>query len=165
MVAMVSIVKTTREWFLVILCLVLLATQFFPQTIELVYPIIDWKGGNRLNMQVSKDMREGKFYRCGEMVLARFILQKQREAVGEIQWKLHSKTPGGNTYYYPPKAISAPIGITDHWARVEPLPDVCMPGQYYFEGTMSYPVVFGRVIYTIMTEDFVVKEAKDEQPR
>jgi hypothetical protein len=160
MMAMITVVKSAREWALVIACLILLGTQFLPQFIELVYPIIDWKGGNRLDMQVSKDMREGKFYRCGEMVLARFILQKQRKAVGEIQWKLISSSPAGNSYYYPPRVISSPIGITDHWARVEELPSVCMPGQYHFEGTMSYPVMFGKVIYTIRTECFIVKEGK-----
>ena len=151
------IFKTTREWWLVGICLILLMTQFFPQAIEIVYPIIDWRGGNRLNMQVSKDMAEGKFYKCGEMVLARVTMQKQREAVGTVQWKLVGNDPGGNAYTYPPKTISAHIGIIDNWTRVEKLPDVCSPGQYHFEGTMVYPVTFGTVIYTIRTTCFTVR--------
>jgi hypothetical protein len=151
------IFKTTKEWFLVFACAVLLLTQFFPQAIELVYPIIDWKGGNRLNMQVSKDMREGKYYKCGEMVLARVMMQKQREAIGEVHWKLVSSEPGGNAYSYLPRTVSAPIGIIDHWARVEKLPDICVPGQYHFEGTIAYPVLFGKVIYTVRTVCFIVK--------
>ena len=156
--------QTTKEWALAIVCLLLIATQFFTQTIELVYPIINWQGGNRLNMEVSKDMQEGKYYQCGEMVLARFILHKQREYVGEIQWKLVSNMPGGNAYVYQTRIVSSHIGITDHWAKVETLPDICMPGKYHFEGTVSYPVMFGKVIYTIRTVPFLVKERKEPKP-
>ena len=158
------IFNTTKEWGLAIACLFLLMTQLFPQAVELVYPIIDWQGGNRLEMEVSKDMREGKSYQCGEMVLARFMLQKQRNAVGEIQWKLCSNTPGGNAYVYQTRIVSSHIGITDHWAKVETLPDICMPGKYHFEGTVSYPVMFGKVIYTIRTVPFLVKERKEPKP-
>jgi hypothetical protein len=152
------IFRTTKEWWLVSLCLLLLLAQFLPQTIETIYPIIDWKGGNRLSMQVSNDMREGKYYHCGEMVLARFRLQKQREAVGEIQWKLLRSPSDSYAYSYPGRRVSSPIGITDHWAGVERLPEVCSPGQYYFEGTITYPGILGQVIYTIRTECFLVKD-------
>jgi hypothetical protein len=154
------IFKTTREWWLVGLCLILLLTQFFPQAVEMVYPIIDWKGGNRLNMQVSKDLLEGKSYHCGEIVLARVMMQKNKEATGTVQWKLISNEPGGTAFTYPPKAISSPVGIIDHWTRVEKLPDICTPGQYHFEGTMIYPQIFGSVIYTIQTTCFVVRAGK-----
>ena len=154
------IFKTGREWTLAILCLIMLSTQFFPQAIELFYPILDWKGGNRLNMQVDRDMSMGSFYHCGEVVFCRFIVQKQRNAVGTLQWKLVSAQPGGFTYNYQPRQISAPIGITDHQVMVEALPDMCLPGQYHFTGTMVYPQLFGNVIYTIQTTCFVVKGKK-----
>jgi hypothetical protein len=151
------IFKTTKEWWLVGFCLILLLTQFFPQATELFYPIIDWKGGNRLNMQVDKEMSLGQAYHCGEMVRARFILQKQRAKVGEIQWKLVGSTPGGVVQQYPARRVSSPIGIVDHWAPVEPLPSICEPGQYHFEGTITYPLVTDKVVYTIRTVCFIVR--------
>ena len=154
-VIMSLIFKTTKEWWLVGLCLILLSAQFFPQAIELVYPIIDWKGGNRLNMQTDR-----KDYNCGEQVLARFMLQKQREAVGTIQWKLVASRPGGNAYVFPARTVSSPVGITDHYAPVERLPEVCQPGEYHFEGTIVYPLGLDKVIYTLRTTCFDVKEKR-----
>lgn len=151
------IFKTTREWWLVGVCMILLLMQFFPQVVEFVYPIIDWKGGNRLSMQVDKEMGLGQAYHCGEVVRARFILQKQRMKVGEIQWKLIASTPEGQSQTYPARKASSPIGIIDHWAAVEKIPSTCEQGQYHFEGTITYPLVFDKVIYTIRTVCFIVR--------
>lgn len=151
---MSAIFKTTREWWLVGLCLLLLLSYFFPQGIELVSPIIDWHGGNRLSMET--DMKE---YNCGEQVSARFKLQKNRNAVGTIKWELVSDDPGKDqVLLYPARVASAPEGIINHFAQVEKLPDVCAPGKYHFSGTLSYPVYFGTVIYSIRTACFEVKE-------
>jgi hypothetical protein len=154
---MTALFKTTREWWLVGLCMILLLTQTYPQVIEYVYPILDWKGGNRLNMQVDKDRTMKEFYQCGEVVTARFKLQKQREAVGQIKWELVKNAPEGQVYPYTARVAAAPVGITDHWAPVERLPQLCAPGQYHFAGTISYPVWFGTVIYSIKTNDFEVR--------
>jgi hypothetical protein len=151
------IFKTTKEWWLVGLCLLLLLSQFFPQATEFVYPIIDWKGGNRLNMQVDKEMSLGQAYHCGEEVRARFMLQKQRAKIGEIQWKLISSAPGGRVQSYPARRVSSPVGISDHWAPVESLPKTCDPGQYHFEGTITYPLLLDKVVYTIRTVCFIVR--------
>jgi hypothetical protein len=151
------IFRTTKEWWLVGLCVILLLAQFFPQATEFVYPIIDWKGGNRLNMQVDKEMSLGQAYHCGEEVRARFILQKQRAKIGEIQWKLISSAPKGRVQSYPARRVSSPVGISDHWAPVESLPKTCDPGQYHFEGTITYPLLLDKVVYTIRTVCFIVR--------
>jgi hypothetical protein len=151
------ILKTTKEWMLTFLCLLLLATQFMPQMAEFIYPIIDWKGGNRLSMEVDK-----KTYHCGEVVNARFAMQKQREAVGKIKWELVSSTNERQVVLYSARTVASPSSIIDRWAAVERLPEFCAPGQYHFRGTISYPVWLGTVIYTIRTTCFDVVQGGDK---
>jgi hypothetical protein len=150
--ALTAFLKTTREWWLTAACLLLILTQFWPQATEYAYPIIDWRGGNRLSMATNKEE-----YSCGEMVNARFTLQKQQNAVGQIKWELVRDEPEGRVYLYTHRVAAAPVGIIDHWAGVEKLPDICEPGKYYFAGTLSYPVLFGTVSYTLRTTKFTVK--------
>lgn len=155
--------KIVKAWWLIVLCFVIVMAYFMPMGIETVYPIIDWKGGNRLNMEVNKDTDKGEFYHCGETVVARFKLQKQREAVGQIKWELIRNSTVDNPeqiYLYPPRIAASPVGIVDHWAKVEILPSFCLTGSYHFRGTMAYPSWLGGnlgPIYTIRTKDFEVK--------
>jgi hypothetical protein len=155
MVAMTHIVRTTREWWLISVITVLFAITLFPITGIELYPVIDTVGSNMQNMEI-KD----KVYRCGEVVIARFVFQKQRAISGLIQWKLVSNKPGGMVTVYPPRTASSPPGITDHYAPVEPLPSVCESGKYHFEGTLNYPLLIGRVSYPLKTTCFEVRAKK-----
>lgn len=140
-----------KDWLIVILCALLIMTNFLPQAIEWVYPIQDLKGANLMNMETEKNL-----YFCGETPRALWISQKQREAVGSMKWSLVDG-PETETYYYPPKTVASPIGIYKHWVAVEPLPTVCKPGKYHFEGTITYPVLFGSVTYQLRTQCFEVR--------
>ena len=148
---MAMILKTAKDWFIVVLCAALIITNFIPQALEVVDPILDWHGGNRLNMETDKAE-----YACGEMVKARFKVQKTREKVGSIKWALIDG-PDSQIHLYTTRVADLPIGIYDHWVAVENLPQSCTPGKYHFEGVITYPVLFGSVSYTVRTTCFAVK--------
>jgi hypothetical protein len=163
MMAMVRIAHTAREWWLTALCAFLILAQI-PQGIELAYPILDFKGGNQFNMEVERDFAKNQHYHCGDVVMGHFKFQKQREASGTIKWELikNSNFTGLERVVkkYPPRPAAGPAEIINHWAPIEPLPEVCEPGKYHFQGTISYPVLFGlmaRATYTLRTVCFEVQ--------
>ena len=146
---MMAFFRTAKEWWLTVACLLLLVTQFFPQAIETVYPVLDFKGGNQYNMETDKTV-----YHCGEIVQGRFKFQKQRTVTGSIKWQLVSHDPARHITLFLPRVAASPILILDHWVSIEKLPGTCEPGQYHFEGTITYP---GGIVYDLRTECFQVK--------
>ena len=154
---MAAMFQTTREWALTACMAVLLLYAILQPVFGIeLYPVLDFKGGNQMNMQVDKDPAKGLSYHCGDIVHARFNFQKQRAIVGLIKWQLVESKPNGRILLYPARHAAAPIGIIDHWAPVETLPGVCEPGQYHFEGTITYPLLFGNVTYNLRTACFEV---------
>ena len=148
---MTAIFRTTKELWLAALCLLLLLSQFYPVTTEWVFPVLDFKGGSQYNMET-----DHAAYHCGEMVQARFKFQKQRAISGHIKWQLVSHDPERHIVLYPSRIAASPILIIDHWANVEKLPNYCDPGRYHFEGTITYPMLFGEVSYDLKTQTFEV---------
>lgn len=148
---MTAFLRTTKEWWLTAVCLLLLMSQVFPTTLEWVYPILDFKGGNQFNMEIRKNV-----YHCGEMVEARFKMQKQRDVTGQIKWQLVSNHDNRNVILYSSRKAASPALIVDHWCQVEELPEICQPGRYYFEGTITYPILMGNIAYGIKTQSFEV---------
>ena len=144
--------KTVKDWIIIILCGVLVLTNFMPQIVEYIYPIIDTKGGNFSNMETDKAV-----YHCGETPRAVFIFQKQRPIAGRIKWLLVDG-PTTESYVYRSREANTPSGIYKEWIAVEPLPDICRPGKYHFEGTLTYPLLFGSVTYPLRTNCFEVQK-------
>ena len=154
---MAAFIKTTREWWLVALCVILFSVQIWPSSIEYVYPIIDPVGSNMTNMNVLYP-KDRKYYRCGEVVEAYFLFQKQRSIAGWIKWKLIPNRPQAEAFNYPARPVSSPAGITNHYAPVERIMSPCAAGEYHFEGTLTYPLFFGSVSYPLRTECFEVRD-------
>ena len=145
------LIKTTREWWLIALCVLLLMANFFPQTIEYVYPLLDQQGSNLMNMDTDQQI-----YRCGQTVSAQMIFQKQRNISGMVRWTLVPNNPNGHIEIYPSRVAASAIGIYNTWVNIEPLPNICQPGRYHFEGTITYPLLLGNVSYNLRTTCFKV---------
>jgi hypothetical protein len=156
---MVAVFKSTvKTWWLVVVSAILLmmtTITFMPQTIEYFYPTLDWVGGNQFRMETLQQV-----YHCGETVYARMNFQKQHNAIGEVKWVLRRVPPIDSfpvMFVYPSRVAAAPIGIYNAAVIVEQLPRVCEAGDYYFEGTITYPLLFGKVVYSIKTTRFTVE--------
>ena len=150
--------KIAKEWGLIAICfLVMIGNLISPEIMGRVYPVLDFQGGNQFNMEVQKPV-----YHCGEMVIAKFRFQKQRDLAGTIKWKLISSDPTKHIDVYLPRIAASPVMIHDHWADVEKLPAICSPGKYHFEGTLSYPLFVGNLSYGLRTECFEVKDREDK---
>lgn len=146
---MSMIFKTAREWWLVTICFLFLMMVIFPISGIELYPVLDLKGSNLANMETDK-----KQYRCGEIVHARLIFQKERAVDGMVKWALVPNKPNSHIDLYAPRpAVLAP-GIYDTWIEVEKLPAHCGPGQYHFEGVVTYKLLLGQVSYPLRTVCF-----------
>jgi hypothetical protein len=143
------------ETWLAIACVILLALTLYPVSgIELA-SVLDWKGGNQYTMEVKEPT-----YHCGDMVQAQMIFQKTRPITGTIRWALIPNSPEHHMDLYPVRTAASPVGIYNLWADIEKIPEVCAPGKYHFEGTITYPLLLGRVTYDLRTKDFEVKTEK-----
>lgn len=156
---MVALMKNTvKTWWLVVVSaslLVMTTITFVPQPVEYFYPTLDWAGGNQCKMETLQQV-----YHCGDTVYARMNFQKQRNAIGEVKWMLRRIPPINNfpvMFVYPPRIAAAPIGIYNAAIMVEQLPRVCEEGDYYFDGTITYPLFFGKTVYSIKTTTFRIK--------
>jgi hypothetical protein len=152
--------KSTREWWLVVFVLVLGLSWIIPNALpslsETLYPVIDSTGSNMLSMETDK-----KVYSCGETVRAYFLFQKQRYVVGQIKWKLVPNRPNSLAHDYLPRVAASTPAIVSYWAKVETIPvGVCEPGEYHFEGMLTYPLFFGQANYPLRTTCFEVRAAK-----
>lgn len=98
------------------------------------HPVLDWTGGNQLDMQTEKEV-----YHPGEMVRARMIFQKERPVTGTIKWYLKDHVYSKS---YRERMAAAPVGIYDIMTEIERIPDDCPPGIFHFQGTINYPLNF-----------------------
>ena len=156
---MTTVKDWIMHWALIIFCSGLVIGSMVPlaSTVQEWWkPVIDTLGSNMENMDVDKP--PPKYYRCGERVDGFFRFQKQRHLVGQIKWQL-VKGADERIFLYPFRTVAAQSGIINHWAPIEKLPDVCEPGQYHFEGLLTYPLGFGRqASYPLRTVCFEVRQ-------
>jgi hypothetical protein len=144
--------RAVREWILVVICAILVGMVLYPLSSIELYPVLDWKGGNQYNMETFLSV-----YRCGEVVKAQMIFQKQRNVKGVIRWMLVPNQPNGHVDIFTERTLAAPVGIYNQWVNIERLPTICAPGKYHFKGTMTYPLLFGQITYAVRTTCFEVK--------
>lgn len=113
------------------------------------HPVIDWEGGNQVNMLTDK-----KVYHSGEVVRARMTFQKLRNVTGTVKWMLINN----HIDAFPPRPAMTPPGIYDKEFDIERLPINVSKGRHYFVGYLTYKInPLKEVSYTIRTSCFDVE--------
>lgn len=104
------------------------------QAAYIFHPILDVEGGNLSSMEVNQ-----KVYHLGDMIVVRFKMQKQRQAVGIIKWTM---VDHGWAHPFPERVVSGPAPeIVDRWVEQERVPESTPTGRtYHLEGVITYPL-------------------------